>query len=178
MENGQGGKRQMHQASVLLRRILVLNEVMEYQMRRDLKINETDFQAMQHLLKHGSLTPGALASALHLTSAATTTVVDRLVRSGHAQRAPHPSDRRRWLVEPTPESAREAMARLMPMVIEADDLVKAMDGRGQENVVSYLEGVVAAVERRIGEMDAAHETTKNGRTGTPPGIQEEGGEEP
>ena len=174
MGSEQRGTRQMHQASVLLRKVLVLNEVMEYQMRRDMKINETDFQAMQHLLKHGSMTPGALAAALHLTSAATTTVVDRLVRAGHAQRAPHPSDRRRWLVEPTPESAREAMARLMPMVIEADDLVQAMDGPGQEYVVSYLQGVVAAVERRIGEMDAAHASAKNGRTGIP----QDGGEEP
>ena len=66
----------MHPATVLLRQILELNEVMEFAMRREMSLNETDFQAMQHLIKHRSMSPGELAQFLHLTAAATTTVID------------------------------------------------------------------------------------------------------
>lgn len=142
----------MHEASRKLRRVLVLNEVIEYWMRVHLKTNDTDFQAMQHLLQARSMSPSDLARALHLTTAATTTVVNRLVMAGHARRVPHPTDGRRWLVQPTPSSAREAMELLMPMILRTDRLVRGMGEAEQSGVVAYLDGVVAAMEERIADM--------------------------
>ncbi|GAA1360236.1 MarR family winged helix-turn-helix transcriptional regulator [Arthrobacter rhombi] len=145
----------MHPASVLLRRILVLNDTVEYRMRVHLKTNETDFQAMQHLLQSGPMTHSELAAELHLTTAAVTSVIDRLVRAGHVRRHPHPSDRRRVVVEPTESSVREAMAQLMPMIMATDALVRGMDHAGQHAVTTYLDGVVASMQDRIDAMASA-----------------------
>ena len=158
----------MHDASKRLRAVLVLNELMEFQMRRHMHINETDFQAMQHLRQHRSMSPGDLARSLHLTSAATTTVIDRLVVAGHARRVPHATDRRRWLIEPTQESIRDAMSQLMPMVVEADNMVRSLPQEHQDAVVTYLDGVIDAIQRRIVEMDG--ESTNGPSPATPGGA--------
>jgi len=142
----------MHPASVLLRRVLVLNNAMEFHLRKHLKTNETDFQAMQHLLQVGPMTPSALAELLHLTTAAVTSVIDRLVQAGHVRRSPHPSDRRRIVVQPTEESVKEAMGQLMPMILTTDSLVRHMDEHEQSAVTAYLEGVVLSMEARIDSM--------------------------
>ncbi len=149
----------MHPASVLLRKILVLNDTVEYRMRVHLKTNETDFQAMQHLLQSGPMTPSDLAAELHLTTAAVTSVIDRLVQAGHVRRQPHPSDRRRIVIEPTESSVREAMAQLMPMILATDSLVRGMDDAGQLAVTTYLKGVVESMQERIDAMASATEET-------------------
>ena len=46
---------QMHPATVLIRKVLVLSESMEFAVRRKMGLNETDFQAMQHLMKDPSM---------------------------------------------------------------------------------------------------------------------------
>lgn len=147
------GPRPMHEATVLTREVLVLNEVMEYLMRKEMDINETDFQAMQHLLKARTMSPGELAKALHLTTAATTTVIDRLVQKGHAVREPHPTDRRRLQVKPSEQSVRDAMGHLMPMILQIDDMVCASPAASQQAVVDFLHGVVGAMNDRITHLE-------------------------
>ena len=156
MTDGQDISRgpQMHPASVLVREVLVLNEEMEFIMRRDMDMNETDFQAMQHLMKMMSISPGEMAQLLHLTPAATTTVIDRLVAKGHAKRNPHPTDRRRWVISPSPESVQAAMKNLMPMIIEVDNKARSYDESGQQVIVDFLGSVVESMKRRIAAMEA------------------------
>ncbi len=147
---------QKHPASVLVRQVLVLNEQMEFIMQRELDVNETDFQAMQHLMQEGSMSPGELAQLLHLTPAAATTVIDRLVKKGHVNRSPHPTDRRRSLISPNRESVRTAMGWLMPMSLDVDKLVRDYDHSEQDIIVNFLNGVVGAMSNRI---DALAKTT-------------------
>lgn len=147
------GRGEMHQASVLVRQVLVLNEAMEFIMRREMDINETDFQAMQHLMKQPSMSPGELAQLLHLTPAATTTVIDRLVLKGHVQRAPHPTDRRRWLISPSEKSVRDAMEKLMPMILEVDEKVRSYDHADQAVIVDFLGAVVGSIKNRITALE-------------------------
>jgi DNA-binding MarR family transcriptional regulator len=56
------------------------------------------------------MTAGDLARALHVTTGATTRVIDSLVKAGHARRDRDPEDRRRILVTVT-EEAGEALER-------------------------------------------------------------------
>jgi len=155
MENAQGGRPpvQMHQASVLVRQILVLNEIMEFIMRREMDLNETDFQAMQHLMKQRSMSPGELAKLLHLTAAATTTVIDRLARRGHITRTAHPTDRRRWLISPSEHSVRAAMEKLMPMIMDVDNKVRSYDDGEQAVIVDFLGSVVTAMSNRVQALE-------------------------
>ncbi|ALE07877.1 hypothetical protein AL755_15210 [Arthrobacter sp. ERGS1:01] len=126
---------------------------MEFIMRREMELNDTDFQAMQHLLRQRSISPGELAQALHLTAAATTTVIDRLVAKGHACRTPHPTDRRRTLITPSAESVRKTMEKIMPMIMDVDDKVRSYDDDDQRVIVDFLGGIVAAMTKRAAELD-------------------------
>jgi DNA-binding MarR family transcriptional regulator len=73
-----------------------------------LGLNRTDMRCIDVLQREGSVTAGQLAEATGLTSGAMTTALDRLERAGYARRVRDPSDRRRVLVEASPESLREA----------------------------------------------------------------------
>ncbi len=158
MQNSHGGPApgRMHPASVLVRHILVLNEVMEFIMRREMDLNETDFQAMQHLMKQRSMSPGELAKLLHLTAAATTTVIDRLARKGHITRTPHPTDRRRLLISPSEQSERAAMEKLMPMIMDVDNKVRSYDDGEQAVIVDFLGSVVASMSSRVEDLKNGH----------------------
>lgn len=147
-----------HAASVLLRRVLVLNEVLEFQVRRRVDTSETDLQAMQHLMRHRQMTPTALAEALHLSTAATTTVIDRLVRRGHAERGRHPADRRRTLITPEPDAMESVMSILRPMIDDSEVLLHAMSPEAQDAVVDYLEGVVSAMVALISRLESDTES--------------------
>lgn len=65
-------------------------------------LHPTDLRALLALLDADrtgtAATPGWLAAELGLGSAATTAVLDRLVRAGHVQRAADQVDRRRVLI--------------------------------------------------------------------------------
>ncbi|MGP6172936.1 MarR family winged helix-turn-helix transcriptional regulator [Corynebacterium sp. A21] len=149
----------MHQASVLLRQILVLNDTVEFHTRRCLNTNETDLQAMQLLMQHGSMTPTELSERLHLSAAAVTTVIDRLVRREHAERVVHPGDRRRTLIRPIPAAAAEVLELIWPMIENSDAVVREMSAQEQAVVVRYLNGVAGSMRSFIedlkGRLEAA-----------------------
>lgn len=65
-------------------------------------LNGTDWYAMSLLQQAGALTSGELAERTGLTTGATTRLIDRLERAGHARRKSDPGDRRRVLVEHVP----------------------------------------------------------------------------
>ncbi|GLY95414.1 MarR family transcriptional regulator [Actinoplanes sp. NBRC 103695] len=65
-------------------------------------LNTTDWHAISVLEQDGPLTSGALAERTGLTTGATTRLIDRLERAGHARRAADPRDRRRVVVEHVP----------------------------------------------------------------------------
>jgi DNA-binding MarR family transcriptional regulator len=90
----------------------LLDEVRQSQLATDrfdqavadtLGLNRTDMRCLDVLDREGPVTAGRLAGATGLTSGAITTAIDRLERGGFARRLADPADRRRVLVELTPE---------------------------------------------------------------------------
>ena len=75
-----------------------------------LGLNRTDMRCMGVLEREGSITAGRLAALTGLTSGAMTTALDRMERAGHVRRVRDTGDRRRVLVEVTPQ-AREGAGR-------------------------------------------------------------------
>jgi DNA-binding MarR family transcriptional regulator len=67
-------------------------------------LNRTDMRCLDVLGREGPVTAGRLAEATGLTSGAMTTALDRLERAGFARRVRDDADRRRVLVEVTPEA--------------------------------------------------------------------------
>jgi DNA-binding MarR family transcriptional regulator len=94
---------------------LVLDELTGWQVDQDLfdyaaaeyaGLNRTDTRCLDLLGRHGPMTAGHLATEARLTSGAVTAVVDRLERLGLVRRTRDTVDRRRVLVEVTPEVRR------------------------------------------------------------------------
>lgn len=78
-----------------------------------MKLGRTDMRALHFMIvqaNSGSIvTPGALAAHLKISTASTTKLLDRLERGGHVTRAIHPTDRRAFAIEITPETREAAM---------------------------------------------------------------------
>jgi DNA-binding MarR family transcriptional regulator len=68
-----------------------------------LGVNRTDLACLDIIDRLGPLTAGEVAAQASLTTGAVTAVIDRLDRAGYARRARDPDDRRRVIVEVTPE---------------------------------------------------------------------------
>jgi len=94
-----------------VRRGQVATDALDQAVADHLGLNRTDLRALDVLDQHGGrLTAGELAEAMHLTSGAITSVLDRLEKSGWAKRVRDPDDRRRVVVQVSPkldELARE-----------------------------------------------------------------------
>jgi DNA-binding MarR family transcriptional regulator len=67
-------------------------------------LNRTDMRCLDVIQREGPVPAGRLADETGLTTGAITTVLDRLERAGFARRVRDPADRRRVLVELTPEA--------------------------------------------------------------------------
>lgn len=85
--------------------------------RKDM--HRTDLNAlaviMRHTAKGNPVTPGLLRKELHLSSPATTALIDRLDSSGHVVRERNSSDRRQVQLKMTPKALHEGSAIFAPL---------------------------------------------------------------
>src|SRR5579884_4016890 len=72
-----------------------------------LGLNVTDLKCLDLARGEMLLTPGRLAELTGLTSAAVTTILDRLEHAGFVRRERDPADRRKILVKPLAERSEE-----------------------------------------------------------------------
>lgn len=144
----------LHEATMLVRDLVQATTALDRALGGHLGVNATDLRAMSHLLQAGPRTQGELAAELGLGASATSMVVDRLERAGHATRERATQDRRRVLVRPTPGTTEVARSALAPMIVETDRLLDGLDEAERAVVATYLRGVVAAVQRRADAVGA------------------------
>lgn len=135
--------------TVLLRDILQVSDQFELHLGHELAVNPTDLQAMQHLIQSGPTGPTALAKLLGISTAAVTSVVDRLVALGHASRTQHPTDRRGIVIVPNPASVKRAMDTLMPMIMGIDGVLGEFDPDEQAIITAYLERVLEVYRAQL-----------------------------
>ncbi|GAA3325656.1 MarR family winged helix-turn-helix transcriptional regulator [Paeniglutamicibacter sulfureus] len=149
-----------HAASKLLHEVLMLNDVLEHAVCRHLGINETDFQALQHLMLDRPMTPGELAGKLNISSAATTALIDRMSDRGYVSRAAHPTDRRSIRVHPSTRAVNLTMTALRPLFNDAELGIQELDPDEQRAVVRYLEGILTAMHTQIDTLAPPATTQK------------------
>jgi len=74
--------------------------------RAALRMSALDTMATRYLLEaqreNRDVSPTNLATMLNVSTAAVTKLIDRLVDAGRAERVPHPTDRRGFIIRPTP----------------------------------------------------------------------------
>ena len=107
-------------------------------------LSHSELVALEHLFA-GGLGPAALARRLKVTTAASTTIIDRLVERGHVRRDPHPTDRRRTEVTLTESGRAEVLTLLMPMFQELERLDLELSEEERAVVTRYLERAASAL---------------------------------
>lgn len=88
---------------------------------------------------------GEVGARVHITSGTMTSVLDTLERNGYIERLTDPDDRRRVLVDVTPE-AQAVLNRLLPEVVQTTTAV--MDGFDDKELYDFL-GTLARVRDAI-----------------------------
>lgn len=139
----------VRRATELIRDVRELSQEFELHLGRQLTVNPTDLQAMEHLIQSGPLGPTELARRLGISTAAVTSVVDRLTALGHVTRTQHPTDRRGIVVVPSPDSVKRAMAALIPMIVGIDGVLDDFDDHEQATITAYLEQVVSIYRAQL-----------------------------
>lgn len=109
---------------------------------RALGLNPTDLRCLDWLVD-GPKSAGELSQGTGLSSAATTSLIDRLERKGFVQRVRDAVDRRRVLVEMTPQGRRRVYRYYGPIVQQGNDLFADLTN---EQVAQMRDWLVAARE--------------------------------
>ncbi|ASN52571.1 MarR family winged helix-turn-helix transcriptional regulator [Sinomonas sp. R1AF57] len=139
--------------------VAVLNALRDYRasesaMRRRtreaMSMGETDLLALRYLLEAEargvSVSPKDLRGRLGITSASMTSLVDRLVRSGHVTREPHPTDRRALILRPTPGSDHEVRQTLGSMHERMIEVARSLSEDEAKTVLAFLTRMREAVD--------------------------------
>jgi DNA-binding MarR family transcriptional regulator len=107
------------------------------------------------LLVGGVMSPHEIASGIHLTRAAVTSLLDRLERRGLVQRAPDLADRRRVQVTLTAEGIALCQRHYGTLVQRGQGLLAAMTVAELQAMVAFLEQALALqAEVTQGLLDA------------------------
>jgi DNA-binding MarR family transcriptional regulator len=117
-------------------------------------INRTDHRVMEVLNRLGPLTAGDLAEASHLTTGAVTAVVDRLEGLGYARRVRDTEDRRRVLIERTPEGNKTGMRYYGPFINRTFESMAEYSAEELAVVRDFMRGAAALSEEYARELRA------------------------
>jgi DNA-binding MarR family transcriptional regulator len=117
-----------------------------------LGLDRTAYRSLDILEQEGPMTAGRLAERARLSPGAMTALLDRLEGRGLARRTRDTEDRRRVLVEVTPELRRIA-AQLYGAPNEAADALAVYTNEQLEFLVGFLRDNAAYQEERIRRLD-------------------------
>ncbi|ROQ04231.1 DNA-binding MarR family transcriptional regulator [Rathayibacter sp. PhB93] len=151
-----------------MRAFRTAESAMRRRTRGSMGMGENDLLAVQFLMRRQQggqhVSPKDLAAYLGISSASTTVLIDRLVKSGHVLRQPHPSDRRAIRIVATPTSHREVRETLDDMNQRMLAAAEQLSPEEASAVVRFLQTVREIVEISgeqgdVLEDDADHELT-------------------
>lgn len=148
---GQGGQLD-YSAAVLksLRDYRSAETAVRRSTRDSMGMGETDILALRYLLRAQAsgktVVPKDLSRFLGITSASTTSLIDRLVASGHVRRDAHPTDRRSVVVVPTVESDKEVRVTLGAMHRRMMAVAEGLSADEARVVLDFLQRMTMALE--------------------------------
>ncbi|MGV8967900.1 MAG: MarR family winged helix-turn-helix transcriptional regulator [Cellulomonas sp.] len=134
-----------------LMELLALQLRFRRHLQEALGVDSAGLDAMIHLAEVGSDTPTALAGTLERSTAATSLVLNRLEASGHISRQPHPQDRRKVVVVPTPASIASAYACANPVITGIDQRTATLTPAERATVAGFLAGLLNVYEDALRE---------------------------
>jgi DNA-binding MarR family transcriptional regulator len=132
-------------------------------------LNRTDLRCLDWLFE-GPRTAGQLAAAVGLSSAATTTLLDRLEGRGLVRRTPDRADRRKVLVEMTELGRQQAGAFYGPLAEEGGRMLEQYSDAQLAAMRDHLVAAAALLDdHRARITREAAQPTGDRRRAAPPG---------
>ncbi len=137
-------------------------QAMRRRTRSSMGMGEKDLLALRYLFEAEAagkvMKPKDLGDKLGITSASMTTLIDRLVESGHIRREPpHPTDRRALILKATPGSDQEVRHTLWNAPPNAGRSVRLEPDESQV-VVNFLQHMREALDTIDEEPEAPGQT--------------------
>ena len=137
-------------------------------------LDRTAYRCLDILDQEGPMTAGRLAERARLSPGAMTALLDRLEKRGFARRTRDTEDRRRVLVEVTPE-LRKMAAELYGTPAEGADALAAYTNEQLEQLeflIDFLRGNTAYQEERMRRLEdlKAREASEARAAGTAAGA--------
>ena len=130
------------QVRLLLRRFALHRNRWIDALCRHVGVSRSDYDALEALDEHGSLTPGELGTLLSLTSGSVTALIDRLERLGWASRSRHPDDRRKIIVTLTKQAWQIGQDELQPYLQAVDAAAGQLGTDDRAVVVGFLKNLI------------------------------------
>ncbi|MGP0053098.1 MAG: MarR family winged helix-turn-helix transcriptional regulator [Solirubrobacteraceae bacterium] len=125
-----------------------------------LGLNRTDMRCVDTIDREGPVPAGRLAAATGLTTGAITTVLDRLERAGYARRVHDPRDRRRVLVELTPEIRERTNVFYGPHSALSEQLFQRYTREQLELLLEFTRAGREFNERHAAEIERQNRTRR------------------
>lgn len=155
-----------------LRRLRAADRDMRRRMSEGMDMNATDVDALRFVIARqragDAVTPRALATHLGISTASTTKLLDRLGRSGHLRREPHPRDRRSVIVVATDHAHAEVRARLSLMHRRMREVAEAVPEASRPDVARFLEDMAECLSAADALEGVGPLTAAPGRLTGPP----------
>jgi DNA-binding MarR family transcriptional regulator len=109
---------------------------------RHVGVSRTDYDALEILDEHGSLTPSELGKLLTLTSGSVTALIDRLEKHGWASRTRHSDDRRKIIITLTQNAWQIGQAELEPYLDAVDGTARQLGPDARAVIVGFLDQLI------------------------------------
>jgi DNA-binding MarR family transcriptional regulator len=131
-----------------------INQSFDDEVGRQLGLNPTDLRCLDWLVD-ARRSARELSAATGLSSAATTTLIDRLERKGFVRRVPHERDRRQVLVEMTDEGRERTTQFYGPLVRKGVEMLNRYNRAELEAMRDYLLAITELTERHRAALRGA-----------------------
>jgi DNA-binding MarR family transcriptional regulator len=118
---------------------------------RQLRTQQIEVLAVEHIAVSGSISPGQLAERLGLTSGGMAALAQRLENAGLVARRNHPHDRRRRVLVATPQGLEYVRQYLEPVLEPAEVALSWLSEPDRMVVTRFLELLASLKERSAAE---------------------------
>lgn len=133
-----------------VRRFRRADQEMRRRLSSDMSLNATDVEAVRRIIAReragDPLTARELTAGLHISTAATAKLLNRLTDSGHIIRRPHPGDRRSIIIVATGLAHDELGDWLAPMHEKMLQAARDVLPQHRQAVIDFLESLAEAFE--------------------------------
>jgi DNA-binding MarR family transcriptional regulator len=143
----------LHEFIAAVRASQTATELLDHSVADYLGIDRNAYRCLDILDQEGPMTAGRLAERARLSPGAITALLDRLEERGLARRTRDTEDRRRVLVEVTPE-LRQRAAQLYGTPDEGANELAGYSDEQLEFLTAFLRGSVAYQEERMRRLEA------------------------